>query len=210
MRRLIVAGAIAASLSVVLACPGSADVMTIRASEDAFVDSSGPDQNFGDVELIVGCFAPTFRSYLKFHLTALDPAAVIDQAALRLRMYEVNTQFWIAAYHVEDDTWLENVITWNNAPTEWGAATFVSQTPPDAEDWHVWDVTEDIRAIFPGDQVYSVALVAVNEGPPDRFAFYYPRHDDSMAKRPQLVITHRIPVTPVEPTSWGRIKSLYR
>ena len=98
---------------------------TVFVMEDAFVDEADPDANNGgeaDMGIRNADDGTELETYLKFDLSEA-PNAVIG--AVKMTMYiaqhSSGTQrddFFLDIYAVEDDSWAEGTITWNNKPSE--------------------------------------------------------------------------------------------
>ena len=190
---LVSVGAILALL--VAVGPAHAATVQIVPAEDSYVDSSGPDGNFGwQTAFTVGGYGaappyPTCRTYLKFNLSLVPAGKEIVSALVYLkcsavRMPPVQT----GAYALDCDDWDENSVTWRNAPTASGDTPADSKTV--AMGFNSWMVTRDVRAAYYGDGVYSVVMRVANEGGPAGADFYSSEHGTA-ANRPYLSVTYQ-------------------
>jgi hypothetical protein len=91
---------------------------------------------------------------LKFDVTGISD----DIQAATLRVYATETMPVISAHSVNDTTWDETTITWDNQPPI--GAELNTQTNIDAGDWAQFDVTSYIS----GNGVYSLALTTTATG----------------------------------------------
>lgn len=125
-------------------------------NDDAYVDNGLPNNTYGVTEainLIVGdqgYSSRIARSYLQFNKpTSLDPGAEIAKVELYVHCRSIiSPPYYVEARRENDDTWDENTITWNNAPTAFHpyADDAVRVTPG----WCVWDVTSSVNATVDG------------------------------------------------------------
>ncbi|MEO6329015.1 MAG: DNRLRE domain-containing protein [Ginsengibacter sp.] len=128
----------------------------LAPSADAYV-RNGPYAaiNYGSkdsLEVKASTTGYTRYSYLKFSLTGVS-----DVISAKLRVYGRNTQnttsINIGLFSVNDDSWIENGITWNNAPVP---ATFQSSAGiNDKTRYYEFDVTDFVNTQFAGDKVVT-------------------------------------------------------
>jgi hypothetical protein len=157
--------------------------LRIDPTDDAYVRSDQPDTNLGDnTNLEVGRFESAtthentfYNSYLKFDLTAIPSGKTITEARLYAFCYhaygsagQMNTE------PVDDDSWSESSITYNNAPTP--GATLDTQTvsigyeaQPVA---YSWDVISYIQSEYTGDQVASLEITRTSETPSSAYRWF--------------------------------------
>ncbi len=100
---------------------GTAFGAIIAPSDDAVVINTDPDGNYGQDERIFTWTAymagSRGRSYIKFSLNGLPDRSMISSATLNLYQYDAGGFVpWVSIYHVSDDTWTEDDVTWNNRP----------------------------------------------------------------------------------------------
>jgi hypothetical protein len=99
------------------------------------------------------------QSYLKFDLSTLQGAR-IESAKLYVNGRVVDgtgTTSKVEAHGVDDDSWTEGGITWNNKPA---LSALQSTTTIDshANEWREFDVTAYLQAQFAGDQTATIGL----------------------------------------------------
>jgi hypothetical protein len=97
------------------------------------------------------------RAFLKFDLSSCPKR--IHQAVLvvngRVSDQGGNTAV-TSVYGVNDDSWSESTITWNNQPA---LGPYLSRLRiDDSDEWRPLDVTSPVRAALQGDGVVSLAL----------------------------------------------------
>ncbi|MHA1740956.1 MAG: CBM96 family carbohydrate-binding protein, partial [Candidatus Thorarchaeota archaeon] len=151
-------------------------------SGDAYVDNDDYkdkyNTNYGSSTSLKVCYNLKYdsiqRSYLKFDLSQL-PAKSITSAKLLLTAKDVGDVDTngpgvpMEVYSVTDDTWLEDTITWNNAPA---LDTLLTETVVADEGAFTWDVTSFIQSEFSGDNVASLALRLTGESVAEEAEFY--------------------------------------
>ena len=144
---------------------------TIYISEGGWVDSGQPDTivsipnpglyvfNFGGVEHI---------SYLKFDLSSINDKEFITSLKLYSRMGSLSQYdfpFYVDIYHVSEDDWQENTLTWNNQPgfkKLLGTGLFIDPSP-----FTVWDLSGYNYKPDTNDNILSLAMV-IPDNPPIR------------------------------------------
>jgi len=170
--------------------PYEEDVVQITPTDDNIV-TSGDEVS-----------SPEARSlnltnvYMKFDLTPLQLAGVA-RARLKVRAGNIaNTPITIAAYSVEDDSWTQETITYNNRPTSVAQLTTLDITEDSEGRWFEFDVTNFVRNQWNSDQVVSLQLLkTAGIGTNSRI------HSREQGSGPRLIIeqTQVLP-TPVAPT----------
>ncbi|MBU7028967.1 MAG: DNRLRE domain-containing protein [Theionarchaea archaeon] len=158
------------------------DVMTVRASQDAYVDQSVPLTNFGGLPFLsVRSFLNTnTRSFVKFDLPGLPLKALVSKATLRLtplnppppRTYEVSRV---------NNSWGESTITWASQP---GATLTGTQVTNVME----WDVTTDVQAFYSGAPNYGWRISDQSENSVVPFEILFGSRESFT--RPQLIIEY--------------------
>ncbi|SDC95074.1 Protein of unknown function [Paenibacillus sp. UNCCL117] len=131
---------------------------------DTYVrDGADAANNFGTAPLLVvkqaSATSPGYsrHTYLKFDLSGIQASSIVS-AKLHLngRVIDGNS-IQMSAYGVDDDSWQENLMTWNTKPAMNSLQTTV---PVDkaANDWRIFDVTSYAQSQFAGDKVISLGL----------------------------------------------------
>lgn len=164
-------------------------VISLAASADAYVrDGTYGDANYGAATTLVikgnssgGGFARA--SYLKFSLATVTSA---QSAILRLygRNTESTTTITVMAYGVNDDSWTESTITWNNAPAAL-TSTLTTVNVSDAAMYYDFDVTPFVQSQLAGDKI--VSFLIKDPGNQNRYIEFGSKEGSS--NRPQLRIT---------------------
>ena len=142
----------------------------IEPFDDVYVSDQDVDANYsGENSLRVGRYYEYWQwPFLKFDLSEIPSDANITDARLYLyAYYKYSSGFDVLVHEVEDDDWMELVITWNNKPTH-GAlldTKFVEYTSYDSPKSYSWDVTSFVVNEFAGDQWASFCLRSPDDLP---------------------------------------------
>jgi len=162
-------------------------------NHDSFVrdGESYADANYGNYNSVyVKKDAPGYnrKAYIKFDFSALAAAEV---ASAKLRLYVVNIgtdeNRNVRLYGNEDTSWLENTITWNNAPEP---TTFICEVPVPASALNTWvefDVTDYINSQLPDKKVVSFELV-IEDVQSSQCHVFFASSEAEEGLRPQLII----------------------
>ncbi len=139
----------------------AAQSVNLSPVADAFVrNGSYANNNYGDSSKleIKGTTSSGFNrsSYLKFSLSSVN-----EVSSAKLRLYGTNTTdnvtVNISAYGVDNDSWTENGITWNNAPA--ASTAVISSAGVNATAvYREFDVTDFVKAQFDGDKTVSFLI----------------------------------------------------
>jgi len=155
--------------------------LTFAPIDDAHIYSANPSNNYGSAATLQVDNSPIKHFLLKFDVTGVNGQTITNA---KIRLYNVDAagaggNF----YHVSDDTWQEETITWNNAPT---ADTNLLATlgAVSVNTWYEVDVT----SLITGDGTYSLRISDSVGG-----ADYSSKEG---ANPPQLVITLGATPTP--------------
>lgn len=107
------------SLSNVVASPAIGSITTtIYSVADAYVNSSSPDANYGDVNsLHVSVNSEHDFTYVRFNLSDIPSDANIISAKLKLYLTNIGGYVGnINTYYCSDNSWTELGVTWSNKP----------------------------------------------------------------------------------------------
>lgn len=102
------------------------------ASEDSYIKSSLPDDNYGSGQELYSS-SSTNKSLLKFNTSFLPAGTTIT--SVKLKLFATTTQLsgGIDVYSL-DSAWDETTVTWNNSPT-WGSSATATTPTPVANTW---------------------------------------------------------------------------
>ncbi len=141
-----------------------ASMLQILPLEDSYVrGGSNAEINYGNSTVMVVKNASdasyTRESYLKFDLSK---AAGTSIASAQLYIYgkvddSNGTNADMNAYGVDNDTWTEMGITWNNKPSLSSLQSTVNVDNA-ANAWRVFDVTPYVQEQYSGDKIVSLCL----------------------------------------------------
>ena len=140
---------------------------------DAYTSAgSNADLNYGSQDNVLlkthtdfDASTSTRKGYLKFKLNTLVEGEEVLSAKINLRLYYAGSAgLSFNIYAIEDDTWEENTITWNNAPAFGDVLTVLTTTKTlnsDAdtfEDYEL-DITDFVKSqVATDDYTISVGL----------------------------------------------------
>jgi hypothetical protein len=138
--------------------------LELLPAADAYVrDGAYADINYGsDASLVVKrqqVLDYARQSYLKFDLSTLQGAR-IESAKLYVNGRVVDgtgTTSNVEAHGVDDDSWTESGITWNNKPAL-SSLQSTTTIDSDANEWREFDVTAYLQAQFAGDGTATIGL----------------------------------------------------
>lgn len=160
---------------------------TLSPVADAFVRSgSYASVNYGkDMSLIVKgstSFGYSRASYLKF---SLDSLVGINSAKLRIYGHNIEntSNITISAYSINNDSWSENTITFNNVPTA-NLSPLSSAAVNNQWKYYEFDVTEFVKAQSAGDKIVSF-LIKDSSNQNVQLAF---NSKENSQNKPQLII----------------------
>jgi len=142
----------------------------VAPSDDAYVENLSPSKTFGDMPILIVQAIPSIPTlrdyaYLKFNVANAVPSQLIQSHAkpidANLAMYVEWINFFynatIQVHSVENNSWDENSITWNNQP---GFDSNFTQSIVRMNDtWTLWDVIVDtLNSLNNGTEV-SFAII---------------------------------------------------
>ncbi|MFN2187934.1 MAG: DNRLRE domain-containing protein, partial [Candidatus Promineifilaceae bacterium] len=131
-----------------------ADVVDLLPSQDAYITSNRPGQNYGqDSSLWIGYDVSRTgggaeRPYLKWDLSVVPPSAVINSAefwfAVSKSIPSSDAAMSVQARHVVA-SWAENSLTWNSAPAPNNQAVVSGGLITKLTGWQQIDVTSLVK-----------------------------------------------------------------
>ncbi len=126
-------------------------------------------------------------SYLKFDVSAFvnQPVERVYLQTSKKALNSLARTAPISAHFVEDDSWEENTVTWNNKPMA-DETVLSAHFGRDVMDW---DVTEAFLTELAGDGILSLALQSQLEGSL-RNVNLYSREDPDPSKHPKLIVRY--------------------
>lgn len=185
---------------------GPAATMKLPISEDESVASNLGTTNLDGNEASGGLFVGYestdgwARSWLKFNLSFLPENLGIVSASF---MAYLNSEWDNAAdgeigiYHSQNNTWKDDMITWDNQPN-FASDPMDSISPPHditIQRWHSWDVTTALLDEFQGDRILSLVLKQVSETGTDETWEYFVEKEYDQINASYLAIEYTLPET---------------
>lgn len=161
-------------------------ILTVNPNADAYIEKSKSTTNFGTSTSLLVDQAPDTESYLRFDLSSMGFTTVTNAT---LRIYadsSLDTGFDVD--QLSNNTWQENTIDYDNAPTPGPTITQSGQVS--ANQW----VSIDISGYINGPGIYSLVLDPLSTAQLDLAS----RKSGSYA--PQLVLTGSSSGSPVPTT----------
>ncbi len=160
-----------------------AETITIIGSEDAYVDEDAADKNFGqDGFVFSGWTNPSelnkfnlkeATSYIKFDLAKIPKTNVWTKVSINSANLNISTEkaygdaeiFLIDIYHCNDNSWLEDEITWNNRNCkETTGSNFHSEyvTPIDLPKKHNWNISNIVQESIASNNSEMTLIIKMN------------------------------------------------
>jgi len=175
------------------------DVIRINPVANNMVNASNPDtiQNSESTT-----FSPTNDIYLKFDLSHLNLASL---ARARLRVSStvfMNTPFALSASSVNDDTWSEATLTFNNRPPAVADLDSIAIQQGSKAQQLEFDVTPFVQAQWSGDKVVSLVIRRTSGN-----GFLSGLRSRSSGLAPELIIEQVASSVPGAPSAPAAVKS---
>ena len=128
----------------------SEGTFTFTPVADAYVTAESPDTNFGTAPFLRVDMDPDIRSYLRFDVRGL--AGTITRATLHM-WAETGSAVGYDVHRVDDSSWEELTITYQNAPAF--DAGIVGSSDPFSS---LTETVIDVTSLVTGDGVYNLGL----------------------------------------------------
>lgn len=163
---------------------------SLSPTEDAYIrNGSYANANFGSSpDLVVKNDSNSgYRraSFLQFNLDSLPSS--ITSAKLHLVPKSIGmTHTTGAIYSVEDVSWKEASVTWNNKPAS--SSLIQTYTVPEAGEEILVDVTQAVQAALAGNRHWSIQLDQLQNYGSLGWMIYGSKEDSDPTKRPMLLI----------------------
>ncbi len=177
----------------------------LRLIEDAFIEMSNPNSNFGTVAnnasrsgaIVVEKDAR--EGFMKFDLSGISSASV-NSAKLRVRTNNQAETGNTVQFQIIDDNWSESTVTWNNPPPGVSpGATWAETTPgnairvasPGPDVFHEFELAPLVnQALAAGKTTMSLHITIQNASP--RFFICYTKDYENAEWRPHLMVTSKV------------------
>jgi len=131
------------------ATPTGGNMFTFTPLADAYVNAGSPTSNYGSSTALRADASPDVHSYLRFNVQGLS--GTVTQATLRVYANS-SSSLGCIANSVNDNTWSEATLNYNNAPPVGGALDSSGLFGA-----NVW-VDLDVTAYITGNGIYNLAL----------------------------------------------------
>lgn len=151
---LFVFGLVSASFFSVKTVYAQAGQVTLKTTDDNYVDSSVPELNHGNltyIDIYWYTFGELVHSFgwLKFDASSVPNGAIIDDATLQLYALPfVNAAPNVSAYSSSDNSWTEMTLTYANMPsynTTPLDTTLVTTSVTSNGQWYNWSVAQAVE-----------------------------------------------------------------
>jgi hypothetical protein len=155
----------------------------INTIADASVGNFGLSNiNLGTDTVLTTLFTAsglTNMAYLKFDLALLPKE--LSSVKLRVKAKKENKNI-VEAFFVQNDSWDEQAITWNNKPEK---STSLGRVSANEEDIFEWDILDLVNTEIEGDKILTVVLIATEM---NKSLEFYSREGaaDNMLLQPSL------------------------
>lgn len=189
-------------------------VLGYQGTNDTYMAAYTPAGSFSLQANIVVKNDSLYASLLRFALGSIPPGSTIQQAKLRLYVYNrsSSTAMAVGVYRLLRP-WVDAQANWNNAATgfPWGAAgandtvsdrsadAVVTQTVSGINTWYDFDITALVRVWVSDAGLNNGVVLRGNGGASVEYHFASANHP-TLSQRPQLVIEYTAPLTPTPPT----------
>jgi len=150
----------------------------VVASEDTYVDSDLPDQNFGSAKAVTVSMRPVRNGYFKFNL---QPLAGKTLTAAKLKLTLANNTNGDQIVNLVTNDWSEGSLNYASQPQV--ISSFAVTNARKTEEVITLDVTTDVLPNI-GNYISFMIRTTANNGPA-----FYSKEADFAVKRPVLEIT---------------------
>jgi hypothetical protein len=124
-----------------------------------------------------------------FDLSVIPAGQSIVSAVLRLRTALRTGAPVIGAYYLENDSWSESSLTWNNAPTNFKIPATDTQLINIIGDFF-WTVSPDVAHAYGSDDIYSVVMKSQDESLVG-YADFWSKDYGDVYRAPYLLIEYQ-------------------
>ena len=214
---------VAVAILLMAATPGTATIFS-PTSDDATISQESPTGNIGAQCLIwvrnangAGGAIWQMDGLFKFDLSAIPPGWPVTSATLHIYYHD----YWdnspaghVLPAHRITSAWTEMSVTWVTRPSYDPAATSTATVPAATGQWMVWDVTGDVVDFANGVesnygwQIMDPTYWGTTGIPVSRLRTKE-YTQTSPYNLPYLEVFPDLP-SPVEETTWGHVKALFR
>jgi len=138
--------------------------VTLKPSDDTFVDFTNPGMTFGDLTYLT---VVNYQSasvtvieivWLKFNLSSVPEGAVVDVATLQLYASYVQVTANVDAYYSPDNSWNEQGLAYSGMPG-YNATSMDSVLVTVNNQWYNWSVLDAVKSAEVNDNLTAVTIV---------------------------------------------------
>ena len=137
--------------------PPPPQTIALNPTADAFVNSAAPTTNFGLTPALYVDGSPIRKSYLRFDLSSV--ANAVSSATLRVWANSAQSVGY-DVFGVDDTSWVESTIDWDNQPTSWAGSPTGSSGRVTAGTWTSVDVTPLVQAAAGGELTFGLSTTS--------------------------------------------------
>jgi hypothetical protein len=137
--------------------PPPPQTIALNPTADAFVNSAAPTTNFGLTPALYVDSSPIRKSYLRFDLSSV--ANTVSSATLRVWANSAQSVGY-DVFGVDDTSWVESTIDWDNQPTSWAGSPTGSSGRVTAGTWTSVDVTPLVQAAAGGELTFGLSTTS--------------------------------------------------
>lgn len=144
------------------------------------------------------------RAYLRFDMSSIPSGASVISATLNAKVrYGPGTGYpsytddnmLVDVKAVSGDAWLENELTWDNAPapgTTLDTTMIYDSTTAGTEVWYSWDVASFVTSELAGDDVASFCMLSENKEADntDCTVWFYTKDESGTTNDPNIEVTY--------------------
>jgi chitodextrinase len=130
--------------------PAMPSSLTFDVGADTYVNSGSPTSNYGSATVLRADGSPDLHSYLRFTVQGLAGYPILH--AYLLIYANSSSSLGIDTESVADNSWVENAVTYNNAPPL--GAVINSSGPFTGGSW----ITLDVSSYISGEGTYSFGI----------------------------------------------------
>ena len=169
---------------------------------DTYVNDNFPGTNYGTAKNLYQIgrkFDNWENAFLKFDISGISEDLTIQKAELWMWCYVGGTypygmtDLYLEACRVDDDSWSENAVTWNNPPSGIGAVPLDTAHVTAEGTWYKWDVTNFVLEQRGLDNLVSLCVRPRADTPISKSASFDSKEYDYSAAWPRLKILCSVP-----------------
>lgn len=189
---------------------GNSTTITLKdgnALEDASVDEGSPTTNYGsdDTYDVGRKSGDAERAYTKFNILPIPSGQTIEDANFYIHIFweflEPGESYYISMHHVYEQTWIEEVLTWNNQPCGAGfdqssdcnltSESTVLYSDGDTTIWIRYPAVNSVRKAYnDGDANISFVLKSPEDDADTDTIRYESKEAPNTALHPYLKVTY--------------------